>query len=84
MLECGCPHPQGLGAERAMRRALKDAGLTAADVTMLMLTVLNPLGDAAEAWPFSGFLMTFRSLLSRGQSGTHQQLVRLKLRLAST
>ena len=77
------PHPQGR-CRKAMRRALKDAGLTAADVNMLMLTVRDSLGDAAEASAIQRVLMTFRSPI-KGQSGTRlRQLVRLKLLLAST
>jgi 3-oxoacyl-[acyl-carrier-protein] synthase II len=44
------PHPEGAGAEAAMRRALRDAGLTAADVSWVNAHATGtPVGDHAEA-----------------------------------
>lgn len=43
------PHPEGVGARLALRRALRDAGLTPADVdTINMHATSTPLGDEAE------------------------------------
>ena len=44
------PHPDGVGAELAMRRALRNAGCDAADVDYVNAHGTGtPLGDAAEA-----------------------------------
>ena len=44
------PHPEGRGAERAMRRALADAGVGPSDVDALVAhATATPLGDVAEA-----------------------------------
>lgn len=44
------PHPEGLGAERAMRAALADAELTPGDVDYLNAHATGtPVGDVAEA-----------------------------------
>ncbi|MCK6508046.1 beta-ketoacyl-[acyl-carrier-protein] synthase family protein [Myxococcota bacterium] len=44
------PHPEGLGAERAMRAALRDAGLAPGDVDYLNAHATGPpVGDIAEA-----------------------------------
>ncbi|MFK7930642.1 MAG: beta-ketoacyl-[acyl-carrier-protein] synthase family protein [Myxococcota bacterium] len=44
------PHPQGRGAEQAMRRALRDAGRSASDVTWVNAhATATPVGDRAEA-----------------------------------
>lgn len=44
------PHPEGLGAEAAMRRALRDAGLSTADVDFVKAhATATPVGDVAEA-----------------------------------
>jgi len=43
------PHPEGLGAMKAMRDALKDAGIEAADVDYVNVHgTSTPLGDIAE------------------------------------
>ena len=43
------PHPEGRGAELAMRRALADAGLQPSDVDALVAhATATPLGDVAE------------------------------------
>ena len=44
------PHPEGVGAERAMRRALRDAGIAPADVGYVNAHGTGtPLGDVAES-----------------------------------
>lgn len=44
------PHPDGRGAEDSMRRALRDAGLTPADVAWVNAHATGtPVGDIAEA-----------------------------------
>jgi len=44
------PHPQGAGAEAAMRRALRDAGLQTSDIDWVNAHATGtPVGDRAEA-----------------------------------
>ena len=49
------PHPEGLGAMKAMRDALKDAGIKAEDIDYVNVHgTSTPLGDIAELKAVSG------------------------------
>lgn len=53
------PHPEGRGAEKAMRTALKDAGLNSDDIGYLNLHgTATPLNDAMEAQAVSQVFTT--------------------------
>ena len=64
------PHPQGDGAERVMREALAQAGLTPADIDLVNAHgTATPQGDASEALAIARVLGDVQVVSTKGYTG---------------